>query len=251
MLGDRMPWLILAGLFLAIALWIQPTAAAPAAACVMKQVDGQPVGEVYLNGKLALRIRVPAGSYGVQERCSQVADRLNQLAAEKGITDPRPYVSGDHVVVKDGDDVLVTIAKEAAKVNRTTRTYLAWQWANNLRKALDLELLDEDAIPKTKSTFQRLTASWYGQAFAGRRTASGELFVPEALTAAHRTLPFNTKLRVINPETGAQAIVRVNDRGPWVGGRDLDLSWGAASRLGLVSRGVAQVMVEVMELGDG
>lgn len=249
---DRKPWLLAGVLCLILTLWSQPTAAAPQATCEMREVDGQSVGEVLVNGEVALRIRVAVGEFDVDERCQQVVDRVNELLSSKGITDPRPDVSDGQVIVREGSTTLVTVTDDAARLNQTSRSYLAWQWANNMRKALNIELLGEDAIPVSSiSRFKRLTASWYGQAFAGRRTASGEPFVPEALTAAHRTLPFNTLLRVVNPATGAQAIVRVNDRGPWVGGRELDLSWGAAAKIGLVSSGVGQVLVEVLRLGDG
>ena len=89
----------------------------------------------------------------------------------------------------------------------------------------------------------RWTASWYGPGFAGQRTASGEVFDPNALTCAHRTLPFGTRLQIRNPDTGRSVWVRVNDRGPYAGGRQLDLSQGAAEAIGLA--GVGQVIVRV------
>jgi rare lipoprotein A len=86
-------------------------------------------------------------------------------------------------------------------------------------------------------------ASWYGPGFAGRRTASGEVFNPGALTCAHKTLPFGTRLLIRNPDTGRSVWVRVNDRGPYAGGRQLDLSQGAAEAIGLA--GVGQVIVRI------
>jgi rare lipoprotein A len=84
-------------------------------------------------------------------------------------------------------------------------------------------------------------ASFYGESFRGRQTASGERFDPDALTAAHRTLPFGTCLHVENPENGRAVRVRVNDRGPYAQGRILDLSEGAARVLDLLREGVARV----------
>ncbi len=84
-------------------------------------------------------------------------------------------------------------------------------------------------------------ASYYGAELAGRRTASGERFNPEELTAAHRTLPFGTKLRVTNPRTGQFVVVRVNDRGPFHGNRLIDLSREAAERIGIVRAGAGRV----------
>jgi rare lipoprotein A len=82
---------------------------------------------------------------------------------------------------------------------------------------------------------QNMRATWYGQELAGNRTASGERFNPNGLTAAHRTLPFGTCLRVSNPKTGRSVAVRVNDRGPFTKGVSLDLSHGAARAIGMHS----------------
>ncbi|HKN13526.1 MAG TPA: septal ring lytic transglycosylase RlpA family protein [Candidatus Binatus sp.] len=86
-------------------------------------------------------------------------------------------------------------------------------------------------------------ASWYGPGFAGRRTSSGETFNPEALTAASTTLPLGSHARVTNPETGRSVVVRINDRGPFVRGRSLDLSHRAAAQIGLTGKGVGRVQV--------
>ncbi len=90
-------------------------------------------------------------------------------------------------------------------------------------------------------------ASWYGPGFAGRETASGETFVPEALTAAHRELPFGTLLEVTNPRTGLKVPVRVNDRGPFVAGRQLDLSAAAFARIANPAEGVIIVWVRLID----
>lgn len=89
-------------------------------------------------------------------------------------------------------------------------------------------------------------ASYYGGAFHGRRTASGEVYDMNALTCAHRTLPFKTILKVTNPNNGKSIVVRVNDRGPFHYGRDLDLSYGAAKELEMIAAGVMNLEVVVM-----
>lgn len=89
-------------------------------------------------------------------------------------------------------------------------------------------------------------ASWYGREFHGRRTASGEIYDMHALTAAHRTLPFGTLLEVYNLDNGRSVQVRVNDRGPFVKGRILDLSRAAAEELGMVTAGLARVRIAVL-----
>jgi rare lipoprotein A len=90
-------------------------------------------------------------------------------------------------------------------------------------------------------------ASWYGIPYDGRRTSSGEIFDMHALTAAHRTLPFNTWLEVTNLDNGKRVEVRITDRGPFVRGRIIDLSMGAADRLGMVRAGLAKVRLKVIK----
>lgn len=94
---------------------------------------------------------------------------------------------------------------------------------------------------------QQGIASWYGPGFHGRRSASGEPFNQNAMTAAHRTLPFGTQVRVTNLRTGASVIVRINDRGPFTRGRVIDLSRAAAGEIGMLGSGVAPVKVEVLQ----
>lgn len=84
-------------------------------------------------------------------------------------------------------------------------------------------------------------ASWYGP--TGNRTANGEHYDGSGMTCAHRTAPFGTRLRVTDTRTGRSIVCRVNDRGPWIAGRIVDLSRAAADRLGILSRGVARVTI--------
>ena len=90
-------------------------------------------------------------------------------------------------------------------------------------------------------------ASWYGAPYHGQRSASGEIYDQEKLTAAHRTLPFGTRVRVRRLDTGGSILVRINDRGPFVKSRIIDLSRAAAVRLGMTGGGVAPVTLEVVE----
>ena len=90
------------------------------------------------------------------------------------------------------------------------------------------------------------TASWYGNEFHGRKTANGERFNQNGLTAAHRSLPFGTKVRVTNQDNGKSVVVRINDRGPFVGKRVIDLSRGAAQAVGMMDSGTAPVRLEVI-----
>ncbi|GMU95898.1 MULTISPECIES: septal ring lytic transglycosylase RlpA family protein [Ignavibacterium] len=93
-----------------------------------------------------------------------------------------------------------------------------------------------------------MKASWYGPGFHGRKTANGEKFDQMSYTAAHKNLKFGTLLKVTNPINGKSIVVRINDRGPYIEGRDLDLSKAAAHELGLMRRGIAKLKVEKLEI---
>ena len=105
--------------------------------------------------------------------------------------------------------------------------------------------------PPRETDVLRGIASWYGEEFAGRTTANGEIFDPMQLTAAHRTLPFGTVLDVTNHQTSQTVRVRINDRGPYIGNRVLDLSYAAAREIGLIQPGSGEVEMKIVRLGRG
>lgn len=114
--------------------------------------------------------------------------------------------------------------------------------------AVDIDSFDPP-IEDERESAQPLgtgVASYYGQRFHGRRTASGEAFDMRAMTAAHRTLPFGSLVRVTNPSNGRSVTVRINDRGPYAHGRTIDVSRAAAEALGLVARGHGTVGLELI-----
>ncbi len=94
-------------------------------------------------------------------------------------------------------------------------------------------------------------ASFYADKFEGAPTASGEKYKHSKLTAAHKTLPFGTKVKVTNIENDKTVEVIINDRGPWVDGRIIDLSKSAAEQLGFITKGITEVQIEVIDAGDG
>jgi rare lipoprotein A len=94
-------------------------------------------------------------------------------------------------------------------------------------------------------------ASWYGEDFHGKKTANGETYDMHAMTAAHRTLPFSTRVRVTNLDNGNKTEVRINDRGPFVPGRMIDLSRSGAKELGMLGAGTARVVVEAVGFAPG
>ena len=107
-----------------------------------------------------------------------------------------------------------------------------------------IEKLNTVASNTVRKFSQTGTASWYGRQFHGRKTASGETFDMNAMTAAHRSLPLNCYIRVTNKTNGKSVVVKVNDRGPFHGNRVLDLSYGAAKQLGITNAGTAKVNIE-------
>lgn len=111
---------------------------------------------------------------------------------------------------------------------------------------------DAEAPPSRDYTVHQLTgiASYYADEFDGRKTANGEVYDMHTLTAAHRTLPFNTTVRVTHLNTGGSVVVRINDRGPFKDDRVIDLSLEAAKRIGLIAKGTGPVRLDVIELGS-
>jgi rare lipoprotein A len=106
------------------------------------------------------------------------------------------------------------------------------------------------SAPETQSFVQSGIASWYGSGFIGGKTANGEIYRSGDRTAAHKTLPFNTLVRVTDKRSGRSTVVRINNRGPFIKGRIIDLSLVAAKEIGLTSKGVAPVSIEVLGKGN-
>jgi rare lipoprotein A len=94
-------------------------------------------------------------------------------------------------------------------------------------------------------------ASWYGPGFDGNYTANGEIYDMNGVSAAHKTLPFDTVVRVVELSTGRSVVVRINDRGPFVEGRIIDLSKGAAAELGIIDKGITQVGLRILRWPSG
>jgi rare lipoprotein A len=197
-------------------------------------------------------------------RATKIAAKLNQLE-EAGFDAKAIKVvwsekrqsyliraAGQHLVEVTSRNTLLPNANKNAGKD-------ALQIANRLRYQLGkAEALKEiEGLPKPKDTqtiamgpvrFQvQGMASWYGPGFHGNLTANGERYNQYALTAASKTLPFGTRVRVTNLDNGRSVVVRVNDRGPYVGDRIMDLSMGAAQILGTVSSGVSSVRLDILQ----
>src|SRR5574337_1193444 len=135
-----------------------------------------------------------------------------------------------------------------------TRLFLTWaaiRWLLLmfvLAPALQAPLVAYPGEPVKPLRVWHGLASWYGPRFHGRMTANGEIFDMNARTAAHPTLPFGSLVRVVDLKTGSAQIVRINDRGPFIEDREIDLSYNVACRLGIEERGLAQVRLELLEV---
>ncbi len=187
-------------------------------------------------------------------RAAQVAQTINQL--------PWSNQQAQQIVVRRGlrnqylvsvqGKTLVTLDRQTilAGGNGHDSATEALQVANRLRRLLgDAPPLTAFGTSKIKPSLGRPLegiASWYGPGFSGEPSASGAVFNPEALTAAHRTLPFGTKVLVTNLDNGRSVVVRINDRGPYVANRIIDLSAAAARVIGILRSGIAPVRLDIL-----
>lgn len=189
-------------------------------------------------------------------RAEGIAQRLARLSADAAVEDIRVRWDEDQelFVVGWGDQDLVAFNQQTMLAGTTEDPAEdALQATNRLRRLLgdappltEIEGRPEPVQISLVRSSHTGMASWYGPGFHGRRSASGEVFNQHALTAAHRTLPFGTRVLVTNVHTGQQVVVRINDRGPFSHGRIIDLSAGAASQIGLRRMGVGRVQMEVL-----
>jgi len=200
-------------------------------------------------------------------RASEVAARLNQMnrqgmdagkiSVSLDRTASQSFTKGDRYLIKLNNELLVAIDADTFSSDTTRNLEQdALQVTNRLRRLLG------NAAPLTEIVGKAGTgraialgpiklpvdgwASWYGPGFDGNRSASGEVFRQNALTAAHRTLPFGTQVLVTNLDNGVSVVVRINDRGPFHGNRIIDLSTAAARVLGLIQSGVAPVRLDIV-----
>lgn len=222
-----------------------------------KQSSKQAIFQVCVNDRLV-------AEFPSRTQATAMANRLRQWLAAEAVASPlqadelrdrlQPRLVSGLPAGVAGETVLFTIDSRTAKAIRRNSELVAIEWVNQLRMALDAEPLSlveaQMQLHGLSSTPQgELSgiASWYGPYFHGRLTAAGEIFNQNELTAAHPTLPFNTYLEVTNLETGKSVIVRINDRGPYVGARSLDLSRQAARCIGSESTGVVNYEAVILE----
>ena len=196
------------------------------------------------------------------KRAQGLAKRLNELSQDDEFKaeDITVSATGQSNIysIKLKSEELVKVDDQVILPDTTNSSAVdALQATNRLRRLMgNASPLTAIANPKAHSTGvasvktvrsrRKGIASWYGPGFHGRLTANGERYNQYGLTAAHKTLPFGTQVRVTNLHNGRSVVVRINDRGPYAHGRVIDLSKGAANLIGLISSGVAPVQLEIL-----
>jgi rare lipoprotein A len=195
------------------------------------------------------------GEAADQQQAQLIAQQLEQWLADPDLerTQLQPGLVDGMPAVKLGDRVLFSLNRALVQNEHCNLEMLAIQWANNLRTALSeppLTLVEAQeriyGLEATGEVIQGL-ASWYGPYFHGRQTATGEVYDQNDFTAAHPSLPFDTYLKVTNQLNDKSVIVRINDRGPYIDDRTLDLSREAARYLDSETSGVVPVEAVIMK----
>lgn len=211
---------------------------------------------------------IDAPEHNALENATKLATNLEQISENPSLGNEILVVwnpdTQNYVIQLDGKELTVINEYVILPDGTDNLSQDALQATNRLRRLLSnaSPLKEIKGQPKTVARKNRTSApeaavkslrraaqgiaSWYGPGFHGRRTASGETFNQNALTAAHRYLPFGTRVRVTNMRNGRSVVVRINDRGPFARGRIVDLSAAAASAIGLKRSGVAPVQVQVL-----
>jgi len=210
---------------------------------------------VFIGNKQAIWFTKDLSSITAQKRAEIVSEKINKMILE-GI-DPatiKPVKQGNNTFLQAGDEIIVTVDTLNAKSVGVSVHELAYTWANDTRVALGAKPLRKDYADVSRGFTGKESrylgqktiglASWYGPNFHGRRAADGSRFNKEEYTAAHRTYPFGTLVKVTNLRNSKSCVVKITDRGPYAHGRVIDLSKKAAEDIGV--SGVVKVKLEVV-----
>lgn len=210
--------------------------------------SAESIYQIWVKGCLIGKMPHPIPTYAIALQLQHLLQNPNfdprQLKAK--MIDGQPGVTA-------GKQLLFVVDGKLAETLDRHPKAIALQWTNNLRQAFDTPPLTfaetQAQMYGLEETGQLVTglASWYGPYFHGRLTANGEIYNQYDLTAAHRSLPFDTYLKVTNLHNGKSVIVRINDRGPYIPPRNLDLSLGAARQLGSEETGVIEYKAVIMK----
>lgn len=207
------------------------------------------VAAVYVNGRELVAFRSKQGAVCAADQAEDLAVRLQEMVNDRkfDVNQLLPTREGDRIAIKlDGSTIFSF--EGGSRSDDSTSLESGVKIVNALRSAygeplLPLSFTGTNATDLAAAGSSRFSghASWYGGKFHGRRCSDGSRFDMNGLSAAHKTLPFGTKLLVVNRRTGNSVVVEVKDRGPFIAGRVLDLSRGAAHKLNMLGSGVAMV----------
>lgn len=223
------------------------------------------IAVISINGKELIKFDNATNLSSVEERAKVITNNINTFINNKAdVKALRVSLCNGGAVAKYGNKVLFSVDKETAESQKLTGFALAYKWVNNVRVALGAPLLIKDisdnlasrslsSVSVTRTVYntdgvmkQSGEASWYGGRFQGRRAADGSIFNTHCMTAAHKTLPFGTIVRVTNVRNGKNCLVKISDRGPFIPGRIIDLSRAAAREVGILSSGIGYVKIETV-----
>ncbi len=199
--------------------------------------------EVYIGNTLILRFRDKDGYKTSLERTMDLVEKLNRIFKKQ--PNPKLYDFKFNLKKKSisyKNTTLTKITREDINANKTEPLALGLMWLNRIR----IGILNT----KNYKLGHKITGlvSWYGKRFHGRKTAYGEIYNRFELTAASLKYPYNTLLVVTNPENKRKIIIRINDKGPYIKGRVLDLSEGSAYILGMKKEGVKKLIIQVIKI---
>ncbi|MCQ2957775.1 MAG: septal ring lytic transglycosylase RlpA family protein [Candidatus Gastranaerophilales bacterium] len=210
---------------------------------------------VYVNNKQTLWFVKDLPSLTAQKRAEMVAEKIDTIL-QSGL-DPatiKPVKSGNYTFLQAGNEKIATVDEINAKAVGVSVHELAYTWANNTRSALGTSALRKDYTDVSRGFSGKQSrylghktvgmASWYGPNFHGKRAADGSRYNANEYTAAHRTYPFGTLVKVTNLKNSKSCVVKITDRGPYAHGRIIDLSSRAAKDIGV--SGVVKVKLEVI-----
>ncbi len=222
---------------------------------VLRSVDYKATkrASFYVNQTEVFQFRSSLGFLTPFLRSKQAAHRLQLFIKNNGnYNDINVVASEAGVFLKMGQTTIATVDIETAQSLGLSVDALADTWKQKLRSALGETTASatpqwiKKPIQQSSRYLAQGLASWYGPGFHGRRSADGSRFNQNAMTAAHKTLPFGTKLLVTNQRTGKSCVVKITDRGPFVGHRVIDISKGAAAAIGMLGSGVGKVSLHVL-----
>lgn len=252
-------------MFLSLQLTVQPAQAGNAKAnqnkniryaVNYKKLDNEKGHVVYINDKQAVWLLKDQTG----DRAKIISQKLDTfLKNTKNYNSIKPFKEGRNTVVRGDGKLLFTADKQTADAFGVSTHELAFVWANSIRATLNQKPLKHDYSSVVSRSsynvdFQRRylgqtiygIASWYGAPFHGQRSSDGSRYNKYEFTAAHKTLPFGTLIKVTNLKNDKSCVVRITDRGPYVGDRVIDLSRAVAREIGSFNSGLAKVKLEIV-----